>query len=158
VQVNGKPADLKTRVAAGDSIQTGKGRECVYVVGESAFHPARLELRHRAGRASRNTARHQHEDRHGRAALGVPDQTPGADHHADRDDRNPWHGVYLESDPAQTYFCTCYGLAEVSATNDKESTETVAAKHHDKPLYILAKEKPDRTSAARLSRITRIRN
>ena len=51
-------------------------------------------------------------------------------------------GVYLESDPAQTYFCTCYGLAEVSATNDKESTQTVAAKHHDEPLYILANEKP----------------
>jgi len=25
---------------------------------------------------------------------------------------------------------------------NKESTETVAAKHHDKPLYILANEKP----------------
>jgi hypothetical protein len=28
----------------------------------------------------------------------------------------------------------------VQAVNDKESTETVAAAHHDKPLYILADE------------------
>ena len=49
-------------------------------------------------------------------------------------------GVYMESDPEQTYFCTCYGVADVSATNDPESKETVAAKHHDKPLYILGNE------------------
>ena len=47
-------------------------------------------------------------------------------------------GVYLEADPEQTYFCTCYGVADVSANNDPESRETVVAKHHDKPLYIVS--------------------
>ena len=51
-------------------------------------------------------------------------------------------GVYLEADPEQTYFCTCYGVADVAATNDPQSKETVAATHHDRPLYILANEQP----------------
>ena len=27
-------------------------------------------------------------------------------------------GVYVEAEPSQTYFCTCYGIADVAATND----------------------------------------
>ena len=29
-------------------------------------------------------------------------------------------GVYLEADPEQTYFCTCYGVADVAAINDPD--------------------------------------
>jgi hypothetical protein len=47
-------------------------------------------------------------------------------------------GWYAESDPDQTYFCTCYGTTDVSASNDPDSRETVVSRHHDKPLYILA--------------------
>ena len=47
-------------------------------------------------------------------------------------------GVYLEADPEQTYFCTCYGVADVTANEDPESRDTVVAKHHDRPLYILS--------------------
>ena len=49
-------------------------------------------------------------------------------------------GVYMESDPEQTYFCTCYGVADIEATADPESRETVVSKQHDKPLYILTGE------------------
>lgn len=48
-------------------------------------------------------------------------------------------GWYAESDPDRTYFCTCYGKTDVAAINDSESKETVTSKHHDRPLYILAK-------------------
>jgi hypothetical protein len=46
-------------------------------------------------------------------------------------------GYYIEADPEQTYFCTCYGLTDAASINDPSSTETIASKHHDKPLYIL---------------------
>jgi hypothetical protein len=46
----------------------------------------------------------------------------------------------MEADPEQTYFCTCYGVADVEAVKDPSSRETVAATHHDKPLYILGNE------------------
>jgi len=48
-------------------------------------------------------------------------------------------GFYAESDPEQTYFCTCYGTADIAATSDPESKDTVVSQHHDRPLYILAK-------------------
>ena len=47
-------------------------------------------------------------------------------------------GVELEADPEQTYFCTCYGVADVTANDDPESKDTVVAQHHDRPLYILS--------------------
>jgi hypothetical protein len=46
-------------------------------------------------------------------------------------------GVYLEADPERTYFCTCYGIAEVTAVNDAQSAATIASRHHDRPVYIL---------------------
>ena len=48
-------------------------------------------------------------------------------------------GWYAESDPEQTYFCTCYGRTEVAANSDPKNKETIVTKHHDRPVYILAK-------------------
>jgi hypothetical protein len=53
-------------------------------------------------------------------------------------------GVYVAAESKQTYFCTCYGTADVSAANDAQSKETVTATHHDRPLYVLADEQPGR--------------
>jgi hypothetical protein len=142
VHVNDKPADLKTRVGPGDSIRTGKDAEIVYVVGESAFVQRG---------ASFVTVQAEQADTllvtgmriiTGALLSVFPTRRPVRITTQTATIGIRGTGVYLESDPAQTYFCTCYGVAEVSATNDKESTETVAAKHHDKPLYILADEKP----------------
>ena len=46
-------------------------------------------------------------------------------------------GFYVESDPALTYFCTCYGTTDVAANADPGSKTTVESKHHDRPLYIV---------------------
>jgi hypothetical protein len=46
-------------------------------------------------------------------------------------------GVYMESDPEQTYFCTCYGTADIASADDPTSRETVISRQHDRPLYIL---------------------
>jgi len=45
----------------------------------------------------------------------------------------------VESDPEQTYFCTCYGTVDMSARNDRASRETIKTTHHDNPRYILGK-------------------
>ena len=140
VTVNGQKANLETKIGGGSTIQTGKDSELVYAVGESAYI-ARPNtqivvetstpdssivsgLRLLTGKLlsvfpSRRPVQLQTKV----ASIGIRGT-----------------GVYLESDPEQTYFCTCYGVADVSATNDPESKETVAAKHHDKPLYILGNE------------------
>jgi hypothetical protein len=142
VQVNGQRATLDTRIAGGSTIQTGRDSELVYAVGQSAYiarpnteivveattadSPIVTGLRLLAGKLlsvfpSGRPVRLQTKV----ASIGIRGT-----------------GVYLESDPEQTYFCTCYGVADVSALNDAQSKETVAATHHDRPLYILSNEQP----------------
>jgi hypothetical protein len=47
-------------------------------------------------------------------------------------------GWYAESQPDQTYFCTCYGTADIGSRDDPSSRQTVAATHHDRPLYVVS--------------------
>lgn len=46
-------------------------------------------------------------------------------------------GFYVEADPEQTYFCTCYGTTDVVASADPDSKTTVVSTHHSRPLYIV---------------------
>jgi len=142
VVVNGQPATLDTQIAASATIETGKNSEAVYVVGESAFiqrsdSQVTLETNESnsmivsgtqlltgkilsvfpSGRPVRMTTKN--------ASIGIRGT-----------------GVYMESDPEQTYFCTCYGTADIVAASDPTSRETVMSRQHDRPLYILAAEQP----------------
>ena len=47
-------------------------------------------------------------------------------------------GFYVEAQPDQTYFCTCYGVSEVASVREPEKTESIIAQRHDRPVYILA--------------------
>jgi len=142
VQVNDKAASLQTRIGPGDSVKTAKDAEVVYVVGESAFIQRG---------ASFVTVQAEQQATMVVTALRIltgallsvfPSRRPVRMSTQTATIGIRGTGVYIESQPKETYFCTCYGVAEVAAVNDKESTETVAASHHDKPLYILADEKP----------------
>jgi hypothetical protein len=140
VTVNGQKANLETRITGGSTIQTAANSEVVYAVGESAYiarpntqivvetstadSAVVTGLRLLAGKLlsvfpSRRPVQLQTKV----ASIGIRGT-----------------GVYLESEPDQTYFCTCYGVADVQALDDPSSKETVAASHHDKPLYIVANE------------------
>jgi hypothetical protein len=44
-------------------------------------------------------------------------------------------GAYLEAEPARTYFCLCYGTADVAAATGG-AQETVTTTHHESPRYI----------------------
>ena len=144
VTVNGIPATMDTRIMPGDTVQTGKDGEIVFVVGGTSMilradsnvvlDPApkdapsavasiisglrlitgKLLSVHGKGRPVRMQTVV--------ATIGIRGT-----------------GVYMESDPEQSYVCTCYGVTDISAINDSESKETVSATHHDRPLYILGK-------------------
>jgi hypothetical protein len=144
VLVDGQPATLDTHITANSTVQTGKDGEVIYSVGETA-HLQRSEshvtmetkeanslvvagLRvltgkilsvFPSGKPVRMTTRN--------ASIGIRGT-----------------GTYMESDPEQTYFCTCYGTADVSSTSDPTSQETVVSSHHDRPLYILSGEQAGR--------------
>lgn len=146
--VNGKEATLETRIIPGDTVQTAKDSEIIFVVNSHAMilrgdshlvieterkktaqkkteeeSPSSLlitGLRILAGKllsVSRNTPMRVTTVT---AAIGIRGT-----------------GFYVESDPALTYFCTCYGTTDVEANADPESRTTVESKHHDRPLYIV---------------------
>ena len=142
VTVNGAAANLQTRIGPNDTVETAKDGEIVFVVGESAFIQrggSRVTLEGKQqGSIFVSAARLLTG-----ALLSVfPSRRPIrlATQTATIGIRGT--GAYMETDPQQTYFCTCYGASEVAAINDPESKDTVTATHHDKPLYILASAKP----------------
>ncbi len=138
VTVNDREATLATRIKSGDTVQTAQNSEIVFVVnthsmilrGESRLVIEQPDnapdslliggLRMLTGKllsVSRNTPMRISS---GTATIGIRGT-----------------GFYIEADPEQTYFCTCYGATEVQATGDPQSRETIAAAHHDRPLYIV---------------------
>ncbi len=139
VQIDGKNANVDTPITPTSTIETGKDGELVYVQGTNSYIQ-RADSRVTLERAERPDSTFTQGLRIVSGALlsvfarGSPMQirtktaTVGI----------RGTGVYLETDPEQTYFCTCYGVADVSANEDSESKETISAKHHDKPLYILS--------------------
>jgi hypothetical protein len=141
--VNGTAATLQTQVRPGDMIETGKDSEIVFVVGghsmivrsdtRLAIESEKKEstsllisgLRLLTGKLLSVSRSSQMRVTTATATIGIRGT-----------------GWYAESDPEQTYFCTCYGAAEIAASNDPGSKETVVSKHHDRPLYILGKSAP----------------
>lgn len=140
--VNEQPATLQTRIGLGDSLRTGKDSEFVFVVGTTSMlmrgdshvvlqaaapgdaAAALRGIRLRSGKLLSVFAPGARQIETSSAIVRVSGT-----------------GVYLEADPEQTYFCTCYGVAQVAAVDDPTSTESVVATHHDKPLVIVAGNK-----------------
>jgi len=139
VQVDGRPATVETAVKAGSTIKTGSDSEIIYAVGQSAY----------IARANTEIVIQSSTDSSivtglrllaGKLLSVFPTGRPVNLQTKVASIGIRGTGVYMEADPEQTYFCTCYGVTDVEATNDPESKTTVAATHHDRPLYVLANE------------------
>jgi hypothetical protein len=140
VAVNGTPATMQTVIRPGDTVETGTGAEIIFVVGGHSMivrENSRLEiegdkqstsmllngLRLLTGKLLSVSRNQDFRVTTTTATIGIRGT-----------------GWYAESDPEQTYFCTCYGAAEVSPNDDPTTRELVVTQHHDRPLYILAKQ------------------
>lgn len=141
VQIDGSRGTLDSKIIGGSTIKTGRDSEIVYVVGESAYiaRPSTEIVIETAKESSIVTGLRLIT---GKLLSVFPSRRPVQLTTKVASIGIRGTGVYLEADPEQTYFCTCYGVADVVATNDPQSKETVAATHHDRPLYILANEQP----------------
>jgi hypothetical protein len=138
--VNDKEANLQTKVNPGDTVKTTKDSELVFVVNSQAMivrggSNLVIEAEEKSGSfftaglrlltgALLSVSRNQP------MRIRTPTATVGI----------RGTGFYMEAEPDQTYFCTCYGITDIASTDDPSSRETVAAEHHDKPLYIMGKE------------------
>ena len=138
VLVDGKAATTETKIAGGSSIKTGGNSELVYTVNESAYIArANTEIVVETASSGFVSALRLVT---GKILSVFPSGKPVRLQTRVASIGIRGTGVYLEADPEQTYFCTCYGVADVEANNDPTSKETVAATHHDRPLYILGNE------------------
>jgi len=145
--VNGKEAMPDTRIIPGDTVQTAKDSEIIFVVNSHAMilrDDSHLVIETELKKtAQKNTGEKSPASLlitglrilTGKL-LSVSRDTPIRVTTATATLGIRGTGFYVESDPALTYFCTCYGTADVAAIADPGSKTTIESKHHDRPLYI----------------------
>ena len=130
VTVNGKTAKEGQLLAPGDRIVTGPASEATYVIGQDAFlQRADTEVAFPMDSAAffrLITGRLLSVFGKGDKRLVVPTATIGIRGTA----------CYIESDAMKTYFCLCYGEAEVVPAVAPQEREVIRTQHHDHPIYI----------------------
>jgi hypothetical protein len=132
VRVNGAQADAGSLVRPGDTVTTGPGALAAFVIGQDALmmrDSTRAELvgagvllagfRLVTGKLLGVFASGQAK------RLETPSATIGI----------RGTGAYMEVDDERTYFCLCYGSAEI-ATASGDARDAYSTTHHDSPRYI----------------------
>ncbi|MEO7854259.1 MAG: hypothetical protein ABIR94_18720 [Rubrivivax sp.] len=136
VTVNEQPASGASRIAPGDTLRTGRDSELVFVVGTTAMllrADSELQLQ---GRAAGGTPAALKLASGRLLAVFAPGQRSIQTSTASV--RISGTGLYAESRPDETYFCTCYGTSDVTALDDPTSRTHVTATYHDRPLLIVS--------------------
>ena len=146
VTVNGRRAEMDTFIRATDKVETGEKSHIIFVVGKDAFilrSKGALQLEQdpdpapAASNAVKETSvgvmrlltgkllsvfgKRKHKITTAVATIGIRGT-----------------GIYVESDPDESYVCTCYGTVDIGAINDPGSKETIVSTHHSAPRYISA--------------------
>jgi len=144
VSINGRPAAPGTPVRAGDTIEVGKNALATFVVGQGAFlmrSDSRAEfsvaaIRLVTGALLSVFGRGEHRLTTSTATIGVRGT-----------------GAYMEAEPWRTYFCLCYGAAEV-APEGSPLRESYSTTHHDSPRYIYGDGRRQAITSANVSNHT----
>ncbi|MEN9538594.1 MAG: hypothetical protein RLZZ126_829 [Pseudomonadota bacterium] len=146
VRVNNQQANLQTRIKPGDTVETGKNSEVIFVVnthsmilrGDSKLVIDGSDAAGAVGAVISGlrmlTGKLLSVSRNSPMRVSTNTSTIGI----------RGTGFYVEAEPDLTYFCTCYGATDVQANNDPDSKESIAASRHDKPIYIAADGAPGR--------------
>ena len=137
--VNGRSADLQTRIRAGDRIETRADSEIVFVVGGDSFILRSNSdmviaggnfliqgLSLLSGSLLSVFARRKASEP---LTMSGPTATLGI----------RGTGVYMEAEPDLTYLCTCYGKVTLASSTDPDDSEEITATNHDLPRYITNK-------------------
>ena len=132
MRINGRPAEAGTLVRPGDAIALADGAAATFVVGQDAFlmrGNSRAEL---IGSGLLVSAVQLVTGK----LLGVFGS--GGERRlvtATASIGIRGTGAYMEAEPLRTYFCLCYGTAEVAATMGG-ARESYSTRHHESPRYI----------------------
>lgn len=144
VSVNGKPVRVGDPVRPGDVVATGPRSSAAFVVGRDAFlvrDSTRVEI---AGAAAADLLRLVTGKLLGVFGAGRDRRLVTAS--ATIGIRGT--GAYLEAEAARTYFCLCYGTADV-ATADGKAKDTYTTTHHESPRYLYGDGRKNPMTTAR---------
>jgi len=147
-KVNDREADLQTQIRSGDTVETGRDSELVFVVGANAMI-VRSDSRVVIAAPEKRTELSSLIISGLRVLTGkILAVTPrGTQMRVDTTVATigiRGTGFYIESEPQQTYFCTCYGVTDVESNTDPQSRESIKARHHDRPVYVVTDGGPGR--------------
>ena len=132
IKINGKPAEPGTPVRPGDAIVLGNGALATFVVGQDAFLMRGDSHAELIGSGALVSALQLVTGK----LLGVFGS--GGERRLVTSTASigiRGTGAYIEAEPQRTYFCLCYGTAEVAATMGG-ARESYSTRHHDSPRYI----------------------
>ena len=143
VEVDGQKADINTIISARSTVRTGIASSVIFVVAGDAFilrENSELTMGSREGLVIQGMRllsggllsvfaerKEPHTIETTTATVGIRGT-----------------GIYVESDPEQSYVCTCYGSTVINSQVDPNQFENVVAEHHDRPLYVLAQPQSGR--------------
>jgi hypothetical protein len=135
VTVDGKIADINTKIGPNSLVRTGPDSLIIFVVETDAFIlRANSELKMGSSglfiegmRLLTGKILSVFGEREKTRSITTSTATIGV----------RGTGIYIESDAELSYVCTCYGHTRISANADPNIIEDVVTKHHDRPLYIL---------------------
>jgi hypothetical protein len=148
-RINGAPAQQGQDVRAGDVVTTGPEGEIVFVIARDAMlvrANSRVEVSGSVGALVETGLRIVTG-----AVLSV--FSPGERRQIMTQTATigiRGTAVYVEAQSDKTYVCTCYGVADLEATQDPSSRETVRTQHHDEPRYVMAKGAPQMIMGAKV--------
>lgn len=138
VLVNGQLATKETIIRPSDIVETGPKAHIIFVVGKDAYilrsgsklilaaEPSEPSIAHSlrllAGKILAVFGKGPHRVETNTAVVGIRGT-----------------GIYTETNPDETYFCTCYGTVDMASSRDRSSRATIVSQHHNAPKYIAAK-------------------
>ena len=135
VTVNSKPAREGQLIGPGDTVVTGRDSEAIYVIGQDAFLQRESSIINFGADTMQNlmrvvTGKILSVFGKGPRTITVATATIGI----------RGTGCYIEDEgsgpAARTYFCLCYGSAELTPAAAPQERESYSTTHHDKPMYI----------------------
>ena len=140
VRVNSIKATPKSNIKSGDTVETGRDSAITFVVGTDAFRMrenSRVELQptpdRGVGLLRVLTGGLLSVYGKGRKRIRTPTATIGI----------RGTGTYVEASEERTYFCCCYGTAEMASSLNSALSETVETSYHEAPRFISGGDTPE---------------
>ena len=147
VRVNGLPVVVGSLIRPGDTIEVGKEALAAFVVDRDAFLMRGNSKADLAGGSVLAAVR--------LVTGGLLSVFGGGEHRLTTATATVGirgTGAYMEAEPGRTYFCLCYGTAEVEAKGG--ARETYSTTHHESPKYIYGDGRKDAIVRAGVSNHT----